>query len=539
MAHDVFISYSSKDKPIADGICANLEAAGLRCWIAPRDIRPGEEWPKAITNAISQSRVMVLVFSTSSNSSKDVGREIVLAANHDLVIIPFKIENIEPEAGKQYYLAQTHWLEAMNPPTREHIHLLVDLVKTFVPAVEAGLLVQPETGPKVLQPGQPVQDPVPAVKNQPAPWKLRLRTGMILVFAALLLIMAGAWGAPSLKAALSNSPTRSITETLPLETNQTAFIQSTLTPIPSQAATSTKVMSTSTPRSFFSLQNNLKGHTLDVSSLAFSPDGLSLASGSYDYYIKLWDIAKGEQTQSIAMPSAVESIAFSPGGELLAVGTRDGKVRLFDTTNWGVVQTLTGHTGGVVEVIFSPDGLILASGSNDSSLILWNTTNWSKLRTINDHTSFVLSIAFSPDGNTLASGGYQESTIMLNDITTGTRLQTLNTDTDYIVSVTFSSDGNKLASASKDGTLILWDATSWKKLRSFSSGTCLAFSPDGRTLASGSWEGRIILREVSSGSQLQALDDSGEVTSVAYSPDGRRLASGSKDGTIKIWTLGD
>ena len=119
MTHDVFISYSSKDKPIADGVCANLESAGIRCWIAPRDITPGEDWPTAITRAISQSRVMVLVFSASSNSSEDVGREIILAANSRLVIIPFKIENVEPEPGKQYYLARTHWLDAINPPTQE------------------------------------------------------------------------------------------------------------------------------------------------------------------------------------------------------------------------------------------------------------------------------------------------------------------------------------------------------------------------------------------------------------------------------------
>ena len=76
MAHDVFISYSSKDKPIADGICAHLEGAGIRCWIAPRDISPGEDWPTAIDRAISQSRVMVLVFSAHSNSSEDVSREL-------------------------------------------------------------------------------------------------------------------------------------------------------------------------------------------------------------------------------------------------------------------------------------------------------------------------------------------------------------------------------------------------------------------------------------------------------------------------------
>jgi len=133
MAHDVFISYSSKDKPIADAICANIESAGVRCWIAPRDIAPGEDWPAAITQAISQSRVMVLVFSANSNSSDDVSRELMLAAHSKLVIIPFKIEDVEPEPGKQYYLARTHWLDAINPPTHAQINTLIERVKVLIP----------------------------------------------------------------------------------------------------------------------------------------------------------------------------------------------------------------------------------------------------------------------------------------------------------------------------------------------------------------------------------------------------------------------
>jgi len=150
MAHDVFISHSSKDKPIADAICAHLEGVGVRCWIAPRDIAPGDDWPAAISKAIANSRIMVLVFSASSNSSEDVSRELILAANSKLVIIPFKIENIEPEPGKQYYLARTHWLDAINPPTQEQIRALIDCVKALIPARETLPIVdvQPITPPR-------------------------------------------------------------------------------------------------------------------------------------------------------------------------------------------------------------------------------------------------------------------------------------------------------------------------------------------------------------------------------------------------------
>jgi hypothetical protein len=132
MSHDVFISYSSKDKPIADGVCANLEAAGVRCWIAPRDISSGEDWPTAITEAIAISQVMVLVFSAHSNSSEQVSRELFLAANSKVVIIPFKIEDVQPEPGKLFFLGRTHWLDAMNPPTQAQINQLVERVGSFI-----------------------------------------------------------------------------------------------------------------------------------------------------------------------------------------------------------------------------------------------------------------------------------------------------------------------------------------------------------------------------------------------------------------------
>jgi len=178
MAHDVFISHSSKDKPVADAVCANLEAAGVRCWIAPRDIAPGEDWPTAITMAIAQSRIMVLVFSASSNSSEDVGRELFLASNSKLIIIPFKIEAVEPEPGKQYYLASTHWLDAMNPPTREQITVLVRWVKSILPAIDSDT-------PKQVEPARE-ELPLPAMRS--APNQNRRRILLYLIAGAMLVL---------------------------------------------------------------------------------------------------------------------------------------------------------------------------------------------------------------------------------------------------------------------------------------------------------------------------------------------------------------
>jgi hypothetical protein len=189
MAHDVFISYSSKDKPIADAVCANIEAAGIRCWIAPRDIAPGEDWPTAITNAISKSRVMVLIFSSNSNASEDVGRELMLAANSKLVIIPFKIENIEPEPGKQYYLARTHWLDAVNPPTKEQIAILVRRVASILPATGAVPMIVPEPVP--VTPAPPPTGPAPK-NNQARLWPLWTLLALVLLGAIGWIAFSGA-----------------------------------------------------------------------------------------------------------------------------------------------------------------------------------------------------------------------------------------------------------------------------------------------------------------------------------------------------------
>ncbi len=132
MAHDVFISYSTKDKHIADAVCAKLESSGIRCWIAPRDIRPGDNWVKAINDAISESRVMVLVFSANTNSSQTIEREVGTAIQKEVCIIPFRIENVLPSGALEFQLRVTHWLDALTPPMEKHLQSLTHAVKTFL-----------------------------------------------------------------------------------------------------------------------------------------------------------------------------------------------------------------------------------------------------------------------------------------------------------------------------------------------------------------------------------------------------------------------
>ena len=132
MAHDVFVSYSSRDKLTADAVVAKLEAARLRCWIAPRDILPGMEWGKGIIDGINRSRVMVLVFSANANASPQIRREVERAVNKGLPIIPFRIEDILPSRSLEYFLSSPHWLDALTPPVEAHIQRLADAVTTLL-----------------------------------------------------------------------------------------------------------------------------------------------------------------------------------------------------------------------------------------------------------------------------------------------------------------------------------------------------------------------------------------------------------------------
>jgi outer membrane protein assembly factor BamB len=130
--HDVFISYSNKDKPVADAICSGLESHSIRCWIAPRDVLSGEDFPKAIIQAISNSKIMVLIFSAQANTSPHVARELIKAVQNEVIIIPFRIEDVPLSESMEYLLGLPHWLDALTPPLEKHIDILIQRVSALL-----------------------------------------------------------------------------------------------------------------------------------------------------------------------------------------------------------------------------------------------------------------------------------------------------------------------------------------------------------------------------------------------------------------------
>ena len=132
MAHDIFISHTSKDKAVADIVCTALEATGIRCWIAPRDIQPGKGWVESIVEAVRASKIVVLLFSESANQSKDVVNEITLAVNLNIMVLPVSIGDTRPSATLEYYLTSVYWLELTNPSDKMQINKIVKHTKALI-----------------------------------------------------------------------------------------------------------------------------------------------------------------------------------------------------------------------------------------------------------------------------------------------------------------------------------------------------------------------------------------------------------------------
>ena len=289
----------------------------------------------------------------------------------------------------------------------------------------------------------------------------------------------------------------------------------------------------------------LKQTDSGVISVAFSPDGTTIASASNSSTVNLWDAAT--RTNIVTLHDGSWSIAFSPDGSILASGTK-----MWDLATKEHVATL-GEQHRSHAIAFSPDGSIFASGSygsNDGTIELWDVTTKQHIATLSGHGDWIFSLAFSPDGTMLASGGSGDGVINLWDVATKQHVATLSDEEVNVSgagSIAFSPDGTILASGSGSGytrhLLNLWDVTTKEHIATLGGGSePVAFSPDGRTLASGSsgaGGGGINLWDVATKEHIVTLSGhTRRVQSIAFSPDGDILASGAEeDRLIKLWDI--
>jgi WD40 repeat protein len=292
--------------------------------------------------------------------------------------------------------------------------------------------------------------------------------------------------------------------------------------------------------SAYAVLNNLS-QKAPVNSLAFSPDGSTLASGDDNGLLHLWSISAGRETQRFTgHAAAVMSIAFSPDGKYLASGSQDHTVRLWDSQTGETRQTLRGHLKGVWAVDFGPSKRILVSGSEDRTVRLWDLSTGNEIRRFSDHSGRVKSVRFSPDGRILASGSF-DGTVHFWDIVAERPFESFEGSLPLILSHSLTSKGDIVAYGTFDGYVILWDLFMDEERKRLNASTeaitTVAFSPDDKILGIGSFDQIVRLWNLSSGEVKEVKGHSDWIWDIAFSPASQTLASASSDRTVRLWDV--
>ncbi|MGX1913560.1 caspase, EACC1-associated type [Streptomyces phaeochromogenes] len=288
-----------------------------------------------------------------------------------------------------------------------------------------------------------------------------------------------------------------------------------------------------------------------LTSVLFRPRGKQLATASYlDPFVLVWNPVTGRRVTTVSTGdhNGVFSMAFSPDGKTLATANGDNTIQLLDMATRRATRTLTGHTsdlatdgtGGsaALAVAFSPDGKTLASGGVDDTVRLWNVATGGSIAVITEHTGHINSVAFSPDGKTLASGS-DDKTVGLWRVSDGRPITTATGLDGPVQEVVFSPDGETLAFVSY-GYVTLRDVATKRTSNVGDSGgavNSVAFSPDGKTLAIGEHSRTVVLDFATTRTRATLKGHTREVVGVVFSSDGKALATCSLDGTARLWDL--
>ncbi|MBD2255300.1 NACHT and WD repeat domain-containing protein [Nostoc parmelioides] len=299
-----------------------------------------------------------------------------------------------------------------------------------------------------------------------------------------------------------------------------------------------------------------------VTSVAFSPYGQRIASGHADNTVRLWNaitgvpignpLVHGDATssqlifdQTVTAYNSVNSVAFSPDGKYIISGSGDDTVRVWDAnTGVPIGNPLKGHESSVYSVAYSPDGKYIVSGGPDNTILIWNAKRGAQMgrplvhESATPHEDWTYSVMFSPDGQRIISGSGR--TILIWDVNTRRLINTLQGHTDSVYSVAFSPNGQYIVSGGEDNTVRVWNATTGKQigepLRHEDDVKSVVFSPDGQHIVSGSKDNTVRIWSVSTNAPIGRILQvhSNRVTSVAFNPDGQYIASATRQPILMV-----
>jgi len=530
MAHDVFISYSSKDKLVADAVCASLETAKIRCWITPRDILPGLDWAESIEDAITKSKILVLIFSSYSNDSKQISREISLAFNSEITVIPFRIEDIEPKGAMKYYLLNTHWQDALTPPLENHIKKLAEIVSKFIgkkiDEAEEKSKINPDKSKEVKE--EPYEykeqkystDKV-LVSKEEKPGDLKIKTGSVKKQnKKKLAIILGVVGVVIIAAAITLLIKFPIIKAEKIvETATTDVVEMT------------------------SLQNE-SGQSA-FSKIAFVSN---LDGDNNDIYIMNSD---GSNKEKLTNNASIGEFCFSQDGIKIAYRDENPEIYIMNSDGSNK-ERLTNNEYKDVFPRFSPDGTKIAFTSDrdggGTDMYIMNIDG-SNLKRLTNNDSIIDLFCFSPDGTkivfTSTRDGNPQIYIMNIDGSNQERLSNnkYNESLPY-----FSPDGLKIAFvAARDDNGEIYvmniDGSNQKNLTNHGSKDIFScFSPDGSKIIFTSYRDgenpEIYIMNIDGSNQKNLTNNVSKDESPCFSQDGTKIAFTSyRDGNGEIYVM--